>query len=167
MTNRADQIGTRQWVEENNRRVIFQNHMYKCAGRDNPEHSKHGLFTGLWEDFCLNEAGIAQRDQWFERMQFVQDVKDGKIKMPVATGTGFIPDDDYPPRAEEEIAYDFNISNASDPVDDYFNCSSECDIDDQECEDICLDELKKPVIEEFNDFSVIQADSPHQAAIAK
>ena len=166
MTNRADQIGTRQWVEENNRRVIFQNHMYKCAGRDNPEHSKHGLFTGLWEDFCLNEAGIAQRDQWFERMQFVQDVKDGKIKMPVATGTGFIPDDDYPPRAEEEIAYDFNISNASDPIDDYFNCSAECAIDDQECEDICLDDLKKPVIEEFDNFSVTQADSPHQAAIA-
>ena len=133
MTNRADQIGTREWVEENNRRVIFQNHMYKCAGRDNPEHSKHGLFTGLWEDFCLNEAGIAQRDQWFERMQFVQDVKDGKIKI-----------EDQIPRPEEEIAYDFNISNASDPVDDYFNCSSECDIDDQECEDICLDELKEP-----------------------
>ena len=156
MTNKADQIGTRQWVEENNRRVIFQNHMYKCAGRDNPEHEKHGLFTGLWEDFCLNEAGIAQRDQWFERMQFVQDVKDGKIKI-----------EDQIPRPEEEIAYDFNISNASDPIDDYFNCSAECDIDDQECEDICLDELKKPVIEEFNDFSVVQVDSPHQAAITK
>ena len=156
MTNRADQIGTREWVEENNRRVIFQNHMYKCAGRDNPEHPKYGLFTGLWEEFCLNEAGIAQRDQWFERMQFVQDVKDGKIKI-----------EDQIPRPEEEIAYDFSISNASDPIDDYFNCSSECDINDQECEDICLDELKKPVIEEFNDFSVIQADSPHQAAITK
>ena len=80
MTNRANQIGTREWVEENNRRVIFQNHMYKCAGRDNPEHEKHGLFTGLWEDFCLKEAGFALRDQWFERMQFVQDVKEGKIK---------------------------------------------------------------------------------------
>ena len=156
MTNRADQIGTRQWVEENNRRVIFQNHMYKCAGRDNPEHEKHGLFTGLWEDFCLNEAGVAQRDQWFERMQFVQDVKDGKIKI-----------EDQIPRPEEEIAYDFNISNASDPIDDYFNCSAECAIDDQECEDICLDDLKKPVIEEFDNFSVTQADSPHQAAIAQ
>ena len=158
MTNRADQIGTREWVEENNRRVIFQNHMYKCAGRDNPEHPKYGLFTGLWEEFCLNEAGIAQRDQWFERMQFVQDVKDGKIKMPVATGTGCISNDDLP-RPEEKIAYDFNISNASDPVDDYFNCYSECDINDQECEDICLDELKEP--------SISQADSPHQAAIAQ
>ena len=156
MTNKSDQLETREWLEENNRRVIFQNHMYKCAGRDNPEHSKHGLFTGLWEDFCLNEAGIAQRDQWFERMQFVQDVKDGKIKI-----------EDQIPRPEEEIAYDFNISNASDPIDDYFNCSAECAIDDQECEDICLDDLKKPVIEEFDNFSVTQADSPHQAAIAQ
>ena len=56
MTNRADQIGTREWLEENNRRVIFQNHMYKCAGRDNPDHPMHGLFTGLWHDFCINEA---------------------------------------------------------------------------------------------------------------
>ena len=157
MTNRANQIGTRQWVEENNRRVIFQNHMYKCAGRDNPEHSKHGLFTGLWEDFCLNEAGIAQRDQWFERMQFVQDVKDGKIKMPVATGTGFIPDDDYPPRAEEEIAYNFNTT---DPVDEYLDCSSECQINDKECEDDCVDQLKEK-------NSYIESDSPHQAAIAR
>ena len=166
MTNRADQIGTREWLEENNRRVIFQNHMYKCAGRDNPEHPKHGLFTGLWEDFCLNEAGIAQRDQWFDRMQFVQDVKEGKIKLepqipsieyPVETGTGFIPDDDYPPRAEEEIAHDFNTA---DPIDEYLNCSSECQIDDKECEDDCVDQLKEK-------NSYIETDSPHQAAIAR
>ena len=69
------------WVEENNRRVIFQNHMYLCACRDNPEHPMHGLFTGLWQDFCLNEAGIAQRNMWFDRMQFVQDVADGKVKL--------------------------------------------------------------------------------------
>ena len=150
MTNKSDQLGTREWLEENNRRVIFQNHMYKCAGRDNPEHPKHGLFTGLWEDFCLNEAGIAQRDQWFERMEFVEKVESGEIKLEPALPTN-----------------DFHVSNTLDPIDEYFNCSAECDIDDQECEDICLDELKKPVIEEFNDFSIGQADSPHQAAIAK
>ena len=140
--------------------------MYKCAGRDNPNHPMHGLFTGLWHDFCINEAGKAQRDGWFERLEFLQKVERGEIELPQATGTGFIPDDDLP-RPEEEIAYDFNVSNDSDPVDDYLNCSAECDIDDQECEDICLDELKKPVIEEFNDFSIGQADSPHQAAIAQ
>ena len=68
-----------EWLEENNRRIVFQTHMYNCSGRANSDHPMHGLFTGLWQDFCLNEAGIAQRDQWFDRMQFVQDVKEGKI----------------------------------------------------------------------------------------
>ena len=155
-----------EWLEENNRRIVFQTHMYNCSGRSNPDHPMHGLFTGLWEDFCLNEAGIAQRDQWFDRMQFVQDVKEGKIKLepqipsieyPVETGTGFIPDDDYPPRAEEEIAHDFNTA---DPIDEYLDCSSECQIDDKECEDDCVDQLKEK-------NSYIETDSPHQAAIAR
>ena len=132
MTNRADQIGTREWLEENDRRVIFQQHMYNCAGRQNPDHPKHGLFTGLWEDFCLNEAGKAQRDQWFDRMEFVRKVESGEIKLEPAP--------------------------APDPVDEYLNCSAECDINDQECEDACVEELKQP--------SIGQADSPHQAAIA-
>ena len=133
MTNRADQIGTREWLEENNRRVIFQQHMYNCAGRQNPDHPMHGLFTGLWHDFCLNEAGKAQRDGWFDRMEFVQKVESGEIKLEPAS--------------------------TADPVDEYLNCSAECDINDQECEDACVEELKKP--------SINQTDSPHQAAIAK
>ena len=133
MTNRADQIGTREWLEENNRRVIFQQHMYNCAGRQNPDHPMHGLFTGLWHDFCLNEAGKAQRDGWFDRMEFVKKVESGEIKL--------------------------QSEPATDPVDEYLNCSAECDINDQECEDACVEELKEP--------SISQADSPHQAAIAK
>ena len=163
MTNRADQIGTREWLDENNRRVIFQQHMYNCAGRQNPDHPMHGLFTGLWHDFCLNEAGKAQRDGWFDRMEFVKKVESGEIEIPKPHY--YNPEGEIP-RPEEQVADDFNVSNSSDPVDDYLNCSAECDIDDQECEDICLDELKKPVIEEFNDVSINQADSPHQAAIA-
>ena len=145
MTNRADQIGTREWLEENDRRVIFQQHMYNCAGRQNPDHPKHGLFTGLWEDFCLNEAGKAQRDQWFDRMEFVRKVESGEIKL-----------DPAPP------ANDFHVSNTPDPVDEYLNCSAECDINDKECEDACVEELKEPSKER----SIGQADSPHQAAIA-
>jgi len=135
-----------EWLEENNRRIVFQTHMYNCSGRANPDHPMHGLFTGLWQDFCLNEAGIAQRDQWFDRMQFVQDVKDGKIKL-----------EEQIPRPEEEIAHDLNTP---DPVDEYLDCSSECQIDDKECEDECVDQLK-----EKNYYS--EADSPHQAAIAR
>lgn len=135
-----------EWLKENNRRVIFQQHMYNCSGRANPDHPMHCLFTGLWQEFCLNEAGYAQRDQWFDRMQFVQDVKDGKIKL-----------EDQIPRPEEEIADDFNTL---DPVDEYLDCSSECQIDDKECEDDCVDQLK-----EKDSYS--QCDSPHQAAIAR
>ena len=81
MTNKKDQLGTPEWLEENNRRIVFQQHMYNCSGRANPDHPMHGLFTGLWQDFCLNEAGIAQRDQWFERMEFVEKVESGEIKL--------------------------------------------------------------------------------------
>ena len=133
MTNKTEQLGTRAWLEENDRRVIFQQHMYNCAGRQHPDHPMHGLFTGLWHDFCLNEAGKAQRDMWFERMEFVQKVESGEIKLEPAS--------------------------TADPVDEYLNCSAECDINDQECEDACVEELKEP--------SINQADSPHQAAIAQ
>ena len=149
MTNRADQIGTREWLEENNRRVIFQNHMYKCAGRDNPDHPMHGLFTGLWHDFCINEAGKAQRDGWFERLEFLQKVESGEIELPKPQYYN----------SEGEI----KIEPDTDPVDEYLNCSAECDINDQECEDACVEELKEPSKER----SIGQADSPHQAAIAK
>ena len=53
-------------IQEQQRRADFMEHMYQCSGRDN------NLFTGLWQDFCLNEAGIAQRDLWFERIEAVK-----------------------------------------------------------------------------------------------
>ena len=53
-------------VQEQQRRADFMEHMYQCSGRNN------NLFTGLWQDFCLNEAGIAQRDLWFERIEAVK-----------------------------------------------------------------------------------------------
>ena len=138
MTNKTEQLGTRAWLEENDRRVIFQQHMYNCAGRQHPDHPMHGLFTGLWHDFCLNEAGKAQRDGWCDRMEFVQKVESGEIKIDSSN---------------------YQVSTAPDPVDKYLDCSAECDINDQECEDACVEELKEP--------SIGQADSPHQAAIAQ
>jgi len=119
------------FVEENKRRVIFMDHMYKCSGRQDPKHAMHGLYTGLWTEFCLNEAGPVQRNLWFERMQFVQDVKEGKIN----------PD-----------------GSVVDPVDEYLECSAECSIDDKECEEECVRELKEaPQV----------FDSPHQQSITK
>ena len=136
MTKKEDQLGTREWLEENKRRVIFMDHMFKCAGRDNPDHPMHGLYTGLWQDFCLNEAGRAQRDMWFDRMEFVQKVASGEIKLD--------------PRPETD-------TSEADPVDEYFECSSECSIEDEECEEECVEQLKEaPQV----------FDSPHQQAIS-
>ena len=56
-------------VQEQTQRAFFMNHMYKCSGRDNPEHPMHGLYTGLWQDFCLKEAGPYARDVFFERLK--------------------------------------------------------------------------------------------------
>ena len=110
----------RPFVEENQRRVIFMDHMYKCSGRDNPDHAMHGLYTGLWRDFCLNEAGPVQRNLWFERMQFVKDVSEGKIN---PDGTPCI---------------------VNDPVDQYFDCVQECEDDDPNCHTECVNELAQP-----------------------
>ena len=67
-------------VEEQSKRAIFMDHMYQCSGRSDVNHPMHGLFTNLWQEFCLYEAGKAMRDQWFHRMQFVKDLEDGKIQ---------------------------------------------------------------------------------------
>ena len=116
----------RPFVEENERRVIFMKHMYKCSGREDPNHAMHSLYTGLWHDFCLNEAGPAQRDLWFQRMQFVQDVNDGKIN---PDGTPRIIDD---------------------PVDEYFDCVVACEDDDPNCHKDCVAELKDPPVTSFD-----------------
>ena len=60
-------------VEEQGQRALFMNHMYKCSGRENPDHPYHGLYTGLWEEFCLNEAGPYCRALHFEREKAISD----------------------------------------------------------------------------------------------
>tara|TARA_R100000995_G_C3393919_1_gene81770 strand:- start:119 stop:370 length:252 start_codon:yes stop_codon:yes gene_type:complete len=44
----------------------FMEHMYQCSGRSN------GLFTGLWQDFCLNEAGPTCRQMFFDRQEAIK-----------------------------------------------------------------------------------------------
>lgn len=56
-------------INEENKRIVFMEHMYRCDGREDPSHPKHGTYTSLWQNFCLNEAGEAMRDLWFERME--------------------------------------------------------------------------------------------------
>lgn len=57
--------------EEEDKRVLFMEHLYKCDNRHFPAHPKHGTYTGLWQSFCLNEAGKAMRDDWFMKMEAI------------------------------------------------------------------------------------------------
>lgn len=53
-------------VKAEQRKAEFMEHMYKCSGRTN------GLYTGLWQEFCLNEAGFYCRDLFFERQEAIK-----------------------------------------------------------------------------------------------
>lgn len=53
-------------VKKEQQKTAFMEHMYQCSGRTN------GLFTGLWQDFCLKEAGPVCRDQYFQRLEAIQ-----------------------------------------------------------------------------------------------
>ena len=48
------------------RRADFMEHMYQCSARTN------GLYTGLWHEFCINEAGPIMRDRYFEMVEAVK-----------------------------------------------------------------------------------------------
>ena len=54
-------------VNEQQQRADFMEHMYRCSGRTN------GLYTGLWQEFCLKEAGPYCRALHFERQKAIQD----------------------------------------------------------------------------------------------
>jgi len=49
-------------------------HMYQCSGRTN------GLFTGLWNDFCLKEAGPTCRDAWFAKQEAIKHFEQMELK---------------------------------------------------------------------------------------
>jgi len=48
------------------RKADFMEHMYQCSARTN------GLYTGLWYEFCINEAGPIMRDRYFEMVEAVK-----------------------------------------------------------------------------------------------
>lgn len=54
--------------KEEQKKSDFMEHMYMCSGRQDPNHPMHGLYTNLWQDFCLKEAGVFARNKWFEMM---------------------------------------------------------------------------------------------------
>ena len=53
-------------VQEQQLRADFMTHMYDCSGRTN------GVYTGLWQEFCLKEAGPYCRTMWFEQQEAIK-----------------------------------------------------------------------------------------------
>ena len=58
--------------KEEAKKQIFLDHMYKCAGREDPSHPMHSLYTGLYQDFCVREAGPLARERWFEMQEAIR-----------------------------------------------------------------------------------------------
>jgi hypothetical protein len=54
-------------IHEQNRRAEFMSHMYDRSGRTN------GLYTGLWQQFCMEEAGPYCKAMWFEQQKAVKE----------------------------------------------------------------------------------------------
>jgi hypothetical protein len=55
------------------KKAVFMEHMYQCSFRQD------GLYTGLWQDFCMEEAGPYCREKWFEMMEAVRLYEEGKL----------------------------------------------------------------------------------------
>jgi hypothetical protein len=54
-------------IEEQQKRSDFMEHLYQVYKPDNHH------FTGLWKKFCLEEAGPYCRNEYFERLRFVEN----------------------------------------------------------------------------------------------
>jgi len=67
-------------VNAEQRKADFMEHMYQCSGRANAGPGVVGLYTGLWENFCLREAGPIMRDRYFEMMEAVRLYEEGKLE---------------------------------------------------------------------------------------
>jgi hypothetical protein len=59
-------------VKAEQRKADFMEHMYQCSGRANAGPGVVGLYTGLWQQFCLREAGPIMRDRYFEMIEAVR-----------------------------------------------------------------------------------------------
>lgn len=60
----TDYLASWNAIEEQ-RKADFVEHMYQCSKRTN------GLYTGLWEEFAINEAAPYCRNMYFERLEAI------------------------------------------------------------------------------------------------
>jgi hypothetical protein len=67
-------------VVEEQKRADFMEHMYKCSGRQDKTHPMHGLYTGLYQDFCIKEAGPFARERWFEMQEAIRLYEEKKLQ---------------------------------------------------------------------------------------
>jgi len=67
-------------VVNEQKKADFMEHMYQCSGRNDPAHPMHALYTGLWQDFCVNEAGPVMRDTYFEMLEAVHLYEEGQLQ---------------------------------------------------------------------------------------
>lgn len=67
-------------VKAEQRKADFMEHMYQCSGRANGGPGVVGLYTGLWEEFCLIEAGPIMRDRYFEMLEAVRLYEEGQLQ---------------------------------------------------------------------------------------
>ena len=61
-------------VIEQQKRADFMEHIYQCYQPGN------SCYTGLWERFCLTEAGPYCREKFFEMKEAVRLFEEGKLQ---------------------------------------------------------------------------------------
>ena len=67
-------------VKTEQRKADFMEHMYQCSGRANAGPGVVGLYTGLWQEFCLKEAGPFARDKYFEMVEAAKQFEEQQAK---------------------------------------------------------------------------------------
>jgi hypothetical protein len=67
-------------VKKEQQKADFMEHCYQCSGRANGGPGVVGLYTGLWQEFCIKEAGPIMRDRYFEMMEAVRLYEEGKLE---------------------------------------------------------------------------------------
>jgi hypothetical protein len=67
-------------VIKEQQRAEFIEHIYYCYGRQNKDHPFHATYSGLWNEFCIKEAGPYCREEFFKRLEFIRDLEEGKFE---------------------------------------------------------------------------------------
>ena len=67
-------------VKKEQQKADFMERMYQVSGSAYGGPGVVGLYTGLWQEFCIKEAGPIMRDRYFEMMEAVRLYEEGKLE---------------------------------------------------------------------------------------